>query len=425
MMKSKKILSSFILLFLSISAFSQNADVSDSSLMYVTGEGLQVNLGKANKTKFNLLSTIQSGFSTSSFDSSTKNVTSNRMSLNLVRLSLTVSGLKDKIGLGLVTDFTSTTPILEGWASIKVFKENGKLFLGQRQTHTNNRLAMADERYWQVMGQTIAGRSNDGVTTGGLMQNFVGATREGGLFLETNFKLKKWVIYPSASITTGEGQNFFGIQNNVGFKYGGRLDILPLGNFIKNGAFVAQDIYREQKPKLAIGLAASYNLKVSSAMGSETGTITGIFNKGGEADFADYRKIVADLIFKHNGFAFVAEYVNATVGGKELYTNISATNKLLPSVASAYYNIGSSLNFQTSYIAKNGWGIDGRITTIIPEFHTQTSIVHKQNWYSFGLCKFINNNSVKFGLNATWINDNDSKIETKNWLGNLAVQILL
>jgi hypothetical protein len=425
MIKTVKIFSTFILLFIGVNVTAQSSDATDSSLMYVSGEGLLISLGKANKTKFNLQSTIQSGFNTFSFDSTNKTTKTNRLSLNLVRLSLTVSGLKDKIGLGIVTDFTSTTPILEGWASVKVFKENGTLFLGQRQTHTNNRLAMADERYWQVMGQTIAGRSNDGSTTGGLMQNFVGATREGGLFLETNFKLKKWVIYPSASITTGEGQNFFGIQNNVGFKYGGRLDIMPFGSFIKNGAYVAQDVYREQKPKLAFGVAASYNLKVSSAIGADNATITGIFNKAGEADFADYRKIVADLIFKHNGFAFVAEYVNTSVAGKELYTNIAATNKLTNDRASAFYNMGSSLNFQTSYVVKNGWGIDGRFTSITPEFYTQTSIVHKQNWYSFGLCKFINSNSVRFGLNATLIDDNDSKVNTKRWLGNLAVQILL
>lgn len=424
-MKYKKLLIAALLLSLfQGKLFAQDA-TNDSTLMYVNGEGIFINLGKSDKTRFNLLSTVQSGFNTISFDSSGVNSKTNRLSLNLVRLSLTVSGLKNKVGLGIVTDFTSTTPILEGWISLNVFKNHGKLFLGQRQTHTNNRLAMADERYWQVMGQTQAGRSNDGSATGGLMQNFVGTTREGGVYLETNFKIKNWVIYPSASITTGEGQNFFGTQNNVGFKYGGRIDVLPFGDFIKRNAFIAQDIYREQKPKLAVGFAASYNTKVSSPIGSENGIITGIYNKGGEADFADYRKLVADLIFKYKGFAFVTEYINATVAGKELYRNIAATQKLNASDASSFYNIGSSLNFQTSYVAKNGWGVDGRFTSVTPEFAIQNSLVRSQNWYTIGFCKFVKNNAVKFGLNATMVDEKTILFSTKRWMGNLAVQILL
>ena len=284
---------------------------------------------------------------------------------------------------------------------------------------------MADERYAQVMGQTQAGKSLDGSVYGGLMQNFVGSTREGGLFLETNFGIKKWRFYPSISITTGEGQNFFEAQPNVGFKYGGRIDVLPFGDFIKNNAFIAHDIYRERKPKLAVGFAASYNSKVSSPIGSDNAVITGIFNKSGAIDYADYRKIVLDFVFKYQGFAIVGEYINGNIAGKELYTNNSASKKLTTDGASAYYNIGSAVNIQSSYVCKNGWAVDGRFSSIIPEYYTKNSLVHRQQWLTVGVNKFIKNNAVKVGINVSYIEDKNPVIKTQKWVSNLAVQILL
>ena len=423
----KKILAFSVcgLLSLVFRANAQQLTKVDSSILYINGEGLFINLGKTDKTVFNLLSTVQSGLQISQLDSASKTSKSNRLSLNLVRLALTATGYNNKMSLGIVTDFSSTTPILEGWVGFSFMNKKAKLILGQRQTNTNNRLAMADERYAQVMGQTQAGKSLDGSLYGGLMQNFVGSTREGGLFFETNFDIKKWRIYPSVSITSGEGQNFFAAQPNVGFKYGGRIDVLPFGDFIKNNAFIAHDIYRERKPKLAVGFAASYNSKVSSPIGSDNALVTGIYNKAGVTDYADYRKFVADFIFKYQGFAFVGEYINGNVAGKELYTNIGATKKFTEDVASAYYNIGSAVNIQSSYICKNGWGFDARFSAVTPEFNNSNSLVHQQQWYTVGINKFIKNNAVKFGINTTYIDDKTPTINTKRWVSNLAVQILL
>ncbi len=421
----KKILLHLCTVFLLLnSSVKAQLSQTDSSFLYVTGEGTFINLGKGEGTKINLLTTIQPGLQFNRFDSSTIRTNSNRLSLNLVRVSLTATTFKNKVSVGIVTDFTGQSPILEGWIGY-AFSKHAKLILGQKQTHTNNRLAMADERYAQVMSQSIAGKSNDGIIYGGLMQNFVGSTREGGLFLETNFNIDKMKVYPSLSITTGEGQNFFTPQTNLGFKYGGRLDILPLGDFIKNNAFIAHDLYRERKPKLAIGFAASYNVKASSPIGSDNASIAGIYNKAGVADFANYRKFVADFILKSNGFALVGEYVNGTISGTDLYTNTAATNKFTEQVASAYYNLGSAFNVQSSYVFASGWAVDGRYAVVTPEFYVAGSTVHKQNWLTFGINKFIKNNAVKIGINTSFLDDSTPTITTKKWVNNLAIQILL
>ncbi|MNK17610.1 hypothetical protein D3C87_358020 [compost metagenome] len=257
------------------------------------------------------------------------------------------------------------------------------------------------------------------------MHNFVGSTREGGLFVETNFSINKMRIYPSLSVTTGEGQNFFSPQGNLGFKYGGRLDVMPLGDFTKNNAYIAHDIYREAKPKLAIGVAASYNQKASSPIGSENALITGIYDNAGVADFADYKKLVVDLAFKASGFALIGEYVVSTVGGKDLFTNIAATNQLTAEVASSYYNLGHAINIQSSYVFKSGWAVDGRYAIVKPEFNIAGSKISDQKWATFGINKFLKNNALRIGINTNYIENSSPTFSSKKWVNNFAVQILL
>lgn len=395
----------------------------DSTLIYINGEGTFLRLGKQEGATFNLASTVQSGFQFNQLDSTNSKTNSNRLSLNLVRISFTASGLKDKVSLGIVNDFTGTSGILEGWVGISVLNNHGKLILGQKQTNTNNRLAMADERYASIMAQSLSGKSNDGIVYGGLMQNFVGSTREGGIFFETNFNLNNCRIYPSVSITTGKGQNFFTTQSAPGFKYGGRIDVMPLGDFKKNGAFVADDIYREPKPKLAIGVAGSYNVQANSPIGSDNGGVIGIY-KGGVATGANYRKLVADAIFKCQGFSVVGEYVNGSIYGKDLYTNAGSTTKLTDSIASGAYNLGSAFNIQGSYINENGWSFNIRFAHITPEKYIASSLVHNQTWYTAGVNKYLSGNAFKIGLNVNYLDDNNSAIHKKTLTGNLAIQLI-
>ncbi len=410
-------------------ANAQNGELQykeiDSTLLYKNGEGILLNLGKGGASKINFFTTIQSGFKYATIDSGTAISTNNRMSLNLARLYLNMSVLKNKVLMGLVTDFTSTTPILEGWVGFKVFNKKTTIYLGQRQTHTNNRLAMDDERYAAFMAQSSAGKSADGSIYGGLMQNFVGTTREGGLYVESNFSLNKLKVYPSVSITTGEGQNFFDPTPNVGLKYGGRLDVLPLGDFIKNNAFIAHDIYREPTPKIALGIAGSINKMANSTNGSGDVKIAPIYNNTGALAFADYTKLVADAMFKYKGFSITGEYVNSIVTGQDLFTNATATKKLMTDTSSAYYNIGTAIHIHTAYVCTNGLAIDVRYTTVKPEFSAATSLIQRQSWYGLGINKYINYNAIKVGASVNYINDKLILLPNKKLIVNVAVQIIM
>jgi len=426
-MKRKYELLIFCIMMVAFSASQAQVSESgriDSTFRYVPGEGTYIRLSKKDKFIFNINATLQPGMQTMDVDTGGKVIHSNRMSLNLVRLAFNVSAFNNQLTMGLVSDFTGTTGILEGWLGLASKNQQYRLVLGERQTNTNNRLALADEKYASVMGPSVTGMSTDGSIYGGLMQNFVGATREGGIFFESNFTISnKMRLYPSVSVTTGEGQGFWDAQNGAGFKYGGRVDFMPMGDFIKNNAFISQDIYREPTPKLGIGIAGSYNVKASNAIGAGHGTVTGIFDENGNAAYADYRKLVVDAIFKYKGFAFVGEYTDASVYGKNLFTDAAASVRMSPAIASSKYNLGSGLNLQSSYVLKDGWAFEGRYSFVKPEFDTATSLIQKQDWFTIGINKYIMNNAFRIGINTTYIKQDGATADKTTWISNLAVQL--
>jgi hypothetical protein len=404
--------------------YDQKVKKIDSTFVYVNGEGTFINFGNKQPSSLNILATVQSGLQFNSLDDGNSNETSSRISMNLVRLGVTGSFYNDNLTLGVVSDFTGTVGILEAYIGYSFWEKRMKIILGERQTHTNNRLAMADERFSQFLSQSISGSATDGIVYGGLMQNFVGTTREGGIYLETNFSIGNVRIYPMLSVTTGNGQGFFDEQNNTDFKYGGRFDIMPLGDFKKNNAYIAHDLYREEKLKLAIGVAGSYNVKTNNAMGNGAENVSGIFDIEGNETFADFRKFIVDFMLKIDGFSLVGEYMNGTIKGKNLYTNNLATVELTPELASTKYSVGEAYNVQASYVFKEGLAIDFRYSNITPEFDIEDSIIQNQNWYTFGVNQFFKNNALKVGVNTSYI---DYKYETGNttkWSTNLAVQLI-
>lgn len=396
---------------------------ADSTFVYKLGQGTFINLSKKSKSSLNFFGVVQSGIGYNKLDDGTDTENTSRMSINLARLNINGSFLDDKAKFGLVTDFTGNTGLLEAWVGLSLYKKNAYLYFGERRTNTNNRLALEDERFAQNISQTIAGRSNDGIAYGGLMHNFVGTTREGGLFIETNFSIAEVRIYPSISVTTGDGQGFFDEQTNTGFKYGGRLDIMPLGDFIKNNAFISHDLYHEPSFKIAFGFAGSYNVKASDATGTGYNEITGIYDDKGMVDYADYIKVVSDFIIKYKGFSFIGEYTNASVDGKNLYLDKSAGTLLDAETAATKYNMGYGVNLQSSYVTKNGWAFDTRFSFIDPEVEIEKSLVQKENWYTLGINKYFKNNALKIGLNTSLVDRDAVTVTTSNWYSNLGVQL--
>ncbi len=402
---------------------SADNSVPDSTIIYVNGDGAYINFGTKDKFQLNLNGILSPGFQFRSYNVDGEVTKQNQMSINLARLSLNFSAFNGLMTAAVKADFTGTSPLLEAWVAYNSANQHHSFILGERQAISNNRLALEDEKYASTVGPTINGHSNDGSIYGGLMQNFVVTTREGGLFYKTNFTIGSTRIYGAASITSGQGQSINSTQTNLGLKYGGRIDIMPMGDFIKNNAFISQDIYFEPNPKIGIGIAGSYAVKATTPVAGSSDNATGIYNQDGEPTNADYKKLVADLIFKYQGFAFVAEYTDATIYGKNLYSDAASTKELTPEAASAKYSIGDAFNFQASYVWKNGWALEGRYSIVTPEFNVEGSIVQKQNWYTGSFNKYLKNYAIKIGINATYIDESAVTGSTYTWISNLAIQL--
>jgi hypothetical protein len=402
---------------------SADNSVPDSSIIYVNGDGTYFNFGTKDKFQVNLNGILSPGFQFRSYNVNGEVTKENQMSINLARLSLNFSAFNGLMTAAVKADFTGTSPLLEAWVAYNSANQHHSFIFGERQSISNNRLALEDEKYASTLGPTINGLSNDGSIYGGLMQNFVVTTREGGLFYKTNFTIGRSRLYGAASITSGQGQSINSTQTNLGLKYGGRIDFMPMGDFIKNNAFISQDIYFEQNPKLGIGIAGSYAVKATTPVAGSSDNAAGIYDQDGEPTNANYRKLVADLIFKYQGFAFVAEYTDATVYGKNLYSDAASTKELTPEAASAKYNIGDAFNFQASYVWKNGWALEGRYSIVTPEFNVENSIVQKQNWYTGSFNKYLKNYAIKIGINATYIDESAVTGSEYTWISNLAIQL--
>lgn len=415
----------FILFITSIYAQKEDSRKKvDSTLVLVHGDGLFINLGNKEKTVLNFDAAIQTGGTYATYNDARGAQNDNRMSINLARIYLKGSFLNNKILLGFTRDFTGKSGVLEAWIGANLLNNHLLLSAGQKQTHTNNRLAMADERFTQVLDQTIEGTSVNGIVYGGLMHNFVGATRESGLFFETNFSVNSMRIYPSVSITTGEGQSFDSAQNNLGYKYGGRIDVLPLGDFKNNNAFVDADLYYEKTPKFGVGIAGSYNVQASHKTGAGTAQIAGVYDANGKLKNANYAKIVSDFVFKYRGFTLIGEYTSAAVKGANLYLDASATTKFTQQIASSKYNTGTAFNVQSSYVFKNKYVLNVRFSAIEPEFSVQESLIQKQQWYTVGINKYNKFKNLKIGINTTYVDNFNAEIKY-NWYSNLAVQFTL
>lgn len=152
-----------------------------------------------------------------------------------------------------------------------------------------------------------------------------------------------------AAITTGDGRNAPAINN--GLAYTGRLEWLPLGPFTKDGDFMEGDLFREPTPKISIGLGGSFNHKASKTSGQTGREI---------ASPRDITSLIADFMFKYNGWALSGEYIDKSVDNPLF--------DLDPSSPFPVHMItGYGINSQLSYLTHNDLEFSFRYATINPD----------------------------------------------------------
>jgi hypothetical protein len=188
-------------------------------------------------------------------------------------------------------------------------------------------------------------------------------------------------------------------------KFGGRLDLYPLGYFKEGNDLTNVDLGREESLKMVIGVAGSMNKGASIANGEGHGDFL-LYDANGANNLPDYNQLYADLLLKYNGFSFLAEYVNTSADNLALvYLDDSATQLLAPTQISQFLVLGDSFNIQTGYVTENGFSFDVRYEKMTPEFENQTaSILQDASAFTVGLSKYFKNNSLKLQTSYSSIN---------------------
>ena len=401
---------SFILLFFNLYALrSQDLVLGD----YVPGNGLVFASSDDN------YKTVLRGYTQSLFESKSMlfdsvdvldNNRYNRFRARRVRLRLSGNQFSPGFSYRFQVDLAQSDAgdgelsgaLLDAWIGYN-FNKKVKIIIGQKATPTDNiELQMASNSL------QLPERSR--------LTSAFSSIREVGIFLDGKFKIgNKAVIKPMLNITNGDGSNT--ISNDFGgFKYGARLNILPLGTFRNFGQFRQVDMVRELTPKFMIGLNGSYNVGISSRRGRGNGDIL-YKNDLGEYSLPNYLKFGSDFLFKFRGFSLIAEFVKTKVYiPNDITQRVRNNGTISTSFNGGVDNyikgrmmLGSGLNIQAGYLLKSLYSVDARFTNLRPDeysFMNNSAFYNRNKYYTLGLSKyFFKNYTYKVQASYTYVDD--------------------
>ena len=202
--------------------------------------------------------------------------------------------------------------------------------------------------------------------------------RDFGFFGEYNLDRKSgFDLSAKGSVTLGEGRNW-GSSSNGGMAYTGRLELYPLGRFSAKGDLLEGDFDFEERPRILIAGAYSYNHKASRLKGQRGAIMPDDATRNIGSYFADF-------ILKYRGFAFYTDYMGRT-----------CDEPLFDGDRNAFVYSGQGLNIQASYLFRNKWEVALRNSTLFPEEKVQP-LAGYRNWNqtTLGVTRYIIGHSLK------------------------------
>ncbi|TDU43234.1 phosphate-selective porin O/P [Gelidibacter sediminis] len=239
--------------------------------------------------------------------------------------------------------------------------------------------------------ETLTSSGNLQLVDRSLMNKSFGIDRDLGLQIHHKIKLSdKMLLKEAFAISQGEGRNVTS-GNFGGNQYTSRLEFYPLGDFIKGGAFLGGDIYREPTPKLAFGVAYDFNdnaVKSGSNQGRYMVTDTGFHE-------TDISTLFIDALVKYQGFSLMAEYADRSADDAVAKNSDGTTT-------GDVVEVGSGFNLQMGYVFENNWEVTGRYSNLNPEKQITGDDV--ENQYTFGVSKYILGHKLKVQTDLSYLN---------------------
>lgn len=184
-----------------------------------------------------------------------------------------------------------------------------------------------------------------------------------------------------SAISTGDGRNFTQSPDN-GLAYTGKVEVMPLGKFKRDGIYFEGDLIREDSPRLMFSGAYHYNHKAKR----QAGVLGDLL-----FETRNLKSILLDGLFKYKGFSFLGSYMS-----RQTTNPVTGNSEGQESIV----YIGDGFDIQPSYLFLNNWEVIGRYSYLRPD---QSIFAHfpSQNQYTLGLTKYIWEHAFKLQLEAT------------------------
>lgn len=218
--------------------------------------------------------------------------------------------------------------------------------------------------------------------------------RDKGFWItNTIWTKKKAVISNVLAITTGEGR--INSDKSNGLCYSVRSEVLPFGEFKNSGDYIESDIFFEEKFKLSIGAAYSFNNKTSRVAG-QLGEY--LFNN----QRADIHYFGFDWVMKHRGWSFTGE----------LYRRISkngiSVNPTNPSKPNFVYS-GTGLLMQSGILFTKKDELAARYGFTSPDSRIK-SYIGRVNEYMIAYSHYFFRHNLKLQTDAAYYRGAAQKI---------------
>ncbi len=210
-----------------------------------------------------------------------------------------------------------------------------------------------------------------------------------------------------AALSTGEGRNITGNADN-GIAVTGKMELLPLGAFAKDGTYFEGDVVREKKPKLMLSGAFQQNNHARRTQGQLGNDLY---------ESRTMKSVLLDGMIKYNGWAAMASFMSRAT------TKNAVTFNPADLTQSNYVFVGNGFDYQLSYNTKSNYEFIGRYSVQHPGNDIETKVpVTKE--YSFGVTKYIWEHTFKLQAEANFDTLNYFNGTTKNnWYLRFQVEI--
>ncbi|MBY0486556.1 MAG: OprO/OprP family phosphate-selective porin [Flavobacteriaceae bacterium] len=174
------------------------------------------------------------------------------------------------------------------------------------------------------------------------------------------------------ALSTGEGRNVTGKADD-GIAVTGKIELLPLGAFSKDGTYFEGDVVREKKPKVMLSGAFQQNNHAKRTQGQLGNDLF---------EQRTMKSVLLDAMFKYKGWAAMSSYMSRTTNDNAITINP------LDITESNYVFVGNGFDYQLSYNTKANYEFIGRYS-IQKTGSDIEKLTPNTKQYSFGVTKYI------------------------------------